>query len=82
MIKVRSRNRLPYERRSTTDNSQPTQAPDTPEAAAFLRISRASLYRLVETRQIPFYHVGRGLRFSEEDLQTYLFHNRTGPILN
>jgi len=51
-----------------------------PEAASFLRISRASLYRLVDTRQIPFYRVGRGLRFSEEDLQKYLAGNRIEPI--
>lgn len=51
-----------------------------PEAAALLRISRASLYRLVETRKIPFYHVGRGLRFSEEDILGYLSNRRIEPI--
>ncbi|MBI3365998.1 MAG: helix-turn-helix domain-containing protein [Ignavibacteriae bacterium] len=52
-----------------------------PEAAAFLRISRASLYRLVDTRKIPFYRVSRSLRFSEEDLNKYLSGHRTEQIV-
>jgi excisionase family DNA binding protein len=50
------------------------------EAAALLKISMAGVYRLVDARVIPFYHVGRGLRFAEEDLIKYLSGNRTEPI--
>jgi excisionase family DNA binding protein len=66
------------------DNPRPTHnLPKllTPlEAAALLRISRARPYRLVETRTIPFYDVGRALCFSEDDLQAFLTDNRVDHI--
>ena len=50
------------------------------EAAEYLRVSKATIYRLVETRQIPFHLVGRGIRFTEEDLRRFLGVNRVEPI--
>jgi len=42
------------------------------ELASFLNISRLSLYRLTNKRKIPFYKVGRNLRFKREDIINYL----------
>ena len=50
------------------------------EAAVLLRISKASLYRLVETRAIPFHRVGRGLRFANEDLKAFLDSSRVESV--
>lgn len=50
------------------------------EAAVILRISKASLYRLVDARVLPFHRVGRGLRFAEEDLKSYLAGSRVESV--
>ena len=42
------------------------------EVAAFLRVSKSSVYRLVEKRVLPAYKVGGSLRFSRAALLTYL----------
>ncbi len=51
------------------------------EAANLLRFSKASIYRLVETRRLPFYRVSGSLRFSKKDLDEYLAHGRVESIL-
>lgn len=48
------------------------------EVAKFLRISKTSVYRLVERRELPFCRVGRTLRFTRKDLETYLAARRVG----
>jgi excisionase family DNA binding protein len=40
--------------------------------ANLLNISRPSVYRLIEKRQIPFYKIGGNLRFKKEDIINYL----------
>jgi excisionase family DNA binding protein len=42
------------------------------EMANLLNISRPSVYRLIEKRQIPFYKIGGNLRFKKEDIINYL----------
>lgn len=42
------------------------------DVAGILRLSKTSVYRLVERRELPFCRVGRNLRFTREDLETYL----------
>lgn len=42
------------------------------ELAELLRLSRASVYRLVEGRKISFHRLPRGLRFSRRDIDGYL----------
>lgn len=42
------------------------------EAAAFLNVSKATLYKLTMTRRIPFYKVGSRVMFSEEQLLTWV----------
>lgn len=42
------------------------------EVAELLRISRASVYRMVEKRLIRFYKIQSGLRFRKTDVIEYL----------
>jgi excisionase family DNA binding protein len=51
------------------------------EAANMLRLSKASIYRLVETRRLPFYRVSGSLRFSKKDLEDYLARGRVESVL-
>ena len=44
----------------------------TPELAEYLRISRASVYRLVRQKQIPVSKVGRQLRFRKDTIDVWL----------
>jgi len=48
------------------------------EVAECLRVSKTSVYRLVERRELPFCRVGRTLRFSRKDLENYLAARRVG----
>ncbi len=42
------------------------------DVAAILRVSKTSVYRLVERRELPFCRVGRSLRFTQQDVGAYL----------
>ena len=42
------------------------------EVAEYLRISRASVYRLVRSRQVPVSSVGRQLRFRRDSIDRWL----------
>lgn len=44
----------------------------TKEAAAFLGYQVSYLYKLIMWRRLPFYKVGRGVRFKKEDLVNFL----------
>lgn len=46
------------------------------ELAQYLKVSPASVYRLVERRLIPFHRLPRGLRFSVKDVEEYLMKCR------
>ena len=48
------------------------------ELAEYLRISRASVYRLVRQRQIPVSKVGRQLRFRKGTVDVWLSKGETG----
>lgn len=45
------------------------------EVAGMLRVSKSTLYRLVERREIRFYRLPGSLRFAEEDVRAYLRNN-------
>lgn len=47
------------------------------EVAKLMRISKTGVYRLVESRVVPFYRVGGVLRFRKQDLIAYLKSKRT-----
>lgn len=50
------------------------------QAAKFLAVSKITMYRLVETRKIPFYKIKSCIRFAENDLLDYLDRNRIDPV--
>lgn len=50
------------------------------EVGERLRLSRTSIYRLVERRQLPFYRLPGSLRFSEEDVALFLAERRVETI--
>ncbi len=51
-----------------------------PDIAALLRISRTTVYRLVEARKIPFVRVGGLVRFTKTDIERYLRGSHIDPI--
>jgi excisionase family DNA binding protein len=47
------------------------------EVAAHLRVSRMTVYRLIERREMPAFRVGRNYRLREEDVNIYLTQRYT-----
>ena len=67
---------------------RPTSAPQgpgrgrpltLPEAAAYLNVAERYMRRLVTDRRLPYFKVGRLLRFSAEDLDAFLEAGRIEP---
>jgi len=53
----------------------------TPEELAdIFKISKSSVYRLIDKRQIPFFKIGGKLRFSQSDIDKYLENVHIEPI--
>jgi excisionase family DNA binding protein len=50
------------------------------EVAELLRVSKTSVYRLVERRAIRFYRVCGLLRFEREDVHAFLGAGRVEPM--
>jgi excisionase family DNA binding protein len=48
------------------------------EAAQLLHVPRSTLYELVRSRHLPHVRVGRGLRFTREDLGRWVSDNTYG----
>ncbi len=46
----------------------------------FFNISRATVYRMIEKRTIPFYKINGGIRFLKNDIEEYLNQTRIGSI--
>lgn len=42
------------------------------EAAERMRVSKMTVYRLIQTGKIPAVRIGKAYRVREEDLETYL----------
>ncbi|OGL88343.1 hypothetical protein A3H75_02335, partial [Candidatus Uhrbacteria bacterium RIFCSPLOWO2_02_FULL_51_9] len=47
------------------------------ETAMWLGISQATLYRLVERREIAVVRISNSLRFTEQDIEAYIASRRT-----
>jgi len=64
----------------------PTSAPPasglltTPEAAAYLRLSRRSMERLVAGRQVPVVHIGRRVLLRQADLDAFITKHLEQPV--
>lgn len=63
-----------------TDNSTTKTFLTPDDLAIILSISKATVYRLIDKRQLPFYKVGGSLRFSKNDIEEYLNNVRVEPI--
>jgi excisionase family DNA binding protein len=65
---------------SNSDNlmSKTFLSPD--DLAVILSISKATVYRLVDKRILPFYKVGGSLRFKTADILEHLDSVRVEPI--
>lgn len=50
------------------------------EFGKFLSISKTTVYRLIDTRKIPFYKIKGSIRFAEQDVLNFLKENRIEPI--
>lgn len=50
------------------------------ELAKIFKISKSSIYRLIDKRQIPFFKIGGKLRFSQSDVNDYLENVRIEQI--
>lgn len=50
------------------------------EAAHFLGISAPTMRRLQQERRIPFFKVGRCVRFARNDLAAYLAKHRIASV--
>lgn len=64
------------------DNSSEKIIPDlltVEEVAKLFKILKSSVYRMVESRIIPYYKLRSGLRFAEEDVVQYLESQRVKP---
>jgi excisionase family DNA binding protein len=68
-------------------NSVPQALPDdspllmTPdEAAVFLRLSKSTLYRLVERRSLRFFRVSGVLRFDRRDVEAFVRQGLVEPL--
>lgn len=49
------------------------------EVAEMFRVSKATVYRMIESRLIPFYKISRAIRFSEDEMIAYLESQRVKP---
>ena len=48
--------------------------------ANLLGVSKVTVYRIVNSRKIPFYKINGGLRFAENDILEYLKQNRIESV--
>jgi excisionase family DNA binding protein len=51
-----------------------------PDVAALLKISPSGVRRLQQASQLPFIKVGGSIRFSRQDIASYLQKHRVGSI--
>jgi excisionase family DNA binding protein len=50
------------------------------ELSEYLSIKKSSLYSKVEMKEIPFYRIGRLLRFKKAEIDHWLEKSRVAPI--
>ena len=53
---------------------------NVPQAAKFLSISAAGMRRLQSERWVPYFKIGRNVRFSRKDLEAYVAKRRVGAL--
>jgi excisionase family DNA binding protein len=50
------------------------------EVADLFRVSKPTIYRMVESRILPFYRIVGSLRFNEDEMLSYLEGQRVMPM--
>ncbi len=60
-------------------NDMPSKLMTIDEVADLFRVSKTTVYRMVESRIIPFYRLGGRLRFNEVEVLAYLESQRVKP---
>ncbi len=50
------------------------------DVGAYLGVSKRTVRRLVDQRSLPFFRVGRLIRFAQQDLDDYLYEHRVEKI--
>jgi excisionase family DNA binding protein len=50
------------------------------EISQYLGVPKSHVYALVEAREIPFYRIGRLLRFRKADIDSWLNKKRVEPV--
>lgn len=51
------------------------------ELASLLRMSKPSVYRLIEKRKIPFHKISGSIRFKVSDIDEYIGNARVDSIV-
>lgn len=64
----------------TTDFNTIIRLYTTDELAELLNVSKPTVYRLIETRNIAFYRIKGCIRFTEKDVMKYLEKNRIESV--
>ncbi len=64
----------------STASDPPTEFLTRDDVARLLKISRATVYRLVESRRLPFYKIGNSLRFDKRDVLAFLRQHRVEAL--
>ena len=63
-----------------TGNDPIIEALTPNDLAILLNISKVGVYRLIESRQIPFHRVRRSIRFDKKEILDYWQQNLVVPI--
>jgi excisionase family DNA binding protein len=50
------------------------------DLAELLKVSKATVYKMVEKRAIPFYKIGGGLRFSLSEIREFVCSNKIESV--
>jgi excisionase family DNA binding protein len=61
-----------YNRLSVTEDFREAQFATVNEVAQLMRVSKMTVYRLINQGDLPAVRIGRGFRIREEDVHRYL----------
>ena len=54
----------------------------TSEVAAYLRVGRLTVYKMVRTGKLPAFRIGSDYRFSVEEIDRWILGRKVDPIAN
>jgi excisionase family DNA binding protein len=64
-----------------TDTAAPVTLHDVESLATRLRVSVRFVRRLVEERRVPYFKIGRHLRFDADEVEAWLAGTRVEPVV-